>query len=224
MLPKKPVLDIPKVEESAKGRPLTSAEFEEVLAAVPGLVGEQLSQSWIRLLRGLWLSGLRLSEAMGLTWNDTSVGYVRLGGRYPMMFIPGRLQKGGKDTITPLTPDFVALLRETPEAERTGFVFDPAPLRGGDRPDYRWVGKIIGEIGKTSGVAVKRDKHPTAHDLRRSFCFRWAQRVLPQQLRKLARHATVQTTLEYYAEADAEMTADAVGAAVARFADGGENY
>ena len=94
-----------------------------------------------------------------------------------MMFIPGRLQKGGKDAMTPLTPDFVALPRETPEVGRVGSVFDPAPLRGGDRPDYRWVGRIIGVIGKASGVTVKGVEHPTAHDLRRSFCFRWAQRA-----------------------------------------------
>ena len=75
---------------------------------------------------------------------------------------------------------------------------------------------MIGRIGEASGIDVKAGKHPTAHDLRRSFCFRWAQKVLPQQLRTLARHASVTTTLEYYAEADAGMTAKAVAAAVAR--------
>ena len=216
MLPKKPLVDIPKGEVSAKGRPLTDEEFDRMLDAVPGVVGDADAPKWVRLLRGLWLSGLRLSEAMGLTWGDRDGIRVRLDGKFPAVFIPGRLQKGRKDTVTPLTPDLVDLLEETPETDRTGFVFDPPPMRGGDRPDWRWVGKVIGRIGEASGVDVKAGKHPTAHDLRRSFCFRWAQQVLPQQLRTLARHASVTTTLEYYAEADAGMTAEAVAAAVAR--------
>ena len=215
MLPKKPLVDIPRVEVGAKGRPLTDAEFAAVLDAVPEVVGDEDAPEWERLLRGLWLSGLRLSEAMGLTWDDRDGIHLRLGGKFPAVFIPGRMQKGRKDTITPLTPDFAELLGSTPEADRTGFVFDPPPMRGGGRPDWEWVGKVVGRIGETSGVTVKAVKHPTAHDLRRSFCFRWAQKVLPQQLRTLARHASVTTTLEYYAEADAGMTAEAVAAAVA---------
>ena len=75
---------------------------------------------------------------------------------------------------------------------------------------------MIGRIGEAGGVNVKAGSHPTAHGLRRSFCFRCAQQVLPQQLRTLARHTSVTTTLEYYAEADAGLTAEAVAAAVAR--------
>ena len=77
--------------------------------------------------------------------------------------------------------------------------------------------------GPASGIEVKPGQHPTAHDLRRSFCFRWSQRVLPQQLRILARHSSITTTLNYYAEADAGMTAEAVWAAVAGVANESAN-
>ncbi len=212
-----PTVDVPATEAAAKGRPLTDAEFARLLAAVPGVVGEDRAAGWVHLLRGLWLSGLRIGEAVGLTWDDAAGIRVRLDGKFPAVFIPGRLQKGKRDTVTPLTPDFAAFLADTPERDRAGFVFapEPAPGRTVVRLDSDWVGRVIGDIGRACGVEVKPGKCATAHDLRRSFCFRWAQRVLPQHLKALARHRSVTTTLAFYAEADAGMTADAVWAAVA---------
>ena len=83
----------------------------------------------------------------------------------------------------------------------------------------------IRAIGQKSGIIVKREplKYVTAHDLRRSFCSRWAQRVLPQHLKSLARHRAIATTLKFYAEADAVQTAEAVWAAVARLANESAN-
>ncbi len=37
-----------------------------------------------------------------------------------------------------------------------------------------------------------------AHDLRRAFCSRWAKRVMPAVLQKLARHAHISTTMSFY--------------------------
>lgn len=219
MLPKVPPIDMPRVESPAKGRPLTKAEFDLLLDAVPGVVGDDRAESYLHLLRGLWLSGLRVSEAMVMTWDDRNSAHVRLGGKFPALLIPGRLQKGGRDTVTPITPDLHRFLSQTPEVDRTGFVFAPLPARGTDRPATDWVSRTISAIGAASGLDVKDGETPKAHDLRRSFCFRWAQRVLPQQLKVLARHSAVQTTLTYYAEADAGMTAEAVAAAVAGFGD-----
>ena len=102
---------------------------------MPPVVGEADAGEWRRILKGLWLSGLRLSVAMGVTREDRDGIRVRLGGKFPTIFIPGRLQKGRKDTVTPLTPDFADLLRATSTADRTGFVFAPPPMRGGDRPN-----------------------------------------------------------------------------------------
>ncbi|QDT14602.1 tyrosine-type recombinase/integrase [Alienimonas californiensis] len=214
MIDRAPAIEMPKVEAAAKGRPITDAEFAKVLAAVPDVVGESRAASWRHLLRGLWLSGLRMGEATALTWDDLDGPHVRLGGPFPAFLIPGRMQKGGKDTVTPIVPDFLAFLQGTPEADRRGFVFNPAPVQGTDRLSADWTSRTVAAIGTASGVKVKGDEPARAHDLRRSFCFRWSQRVLPQQLRVLARHTAVQTTLTYYAEADAGMTAEAVAAAV----------
>ena len=54
-------------------------------------------------------------------------------------------------------------------------------------------------------VTNKADgKHATCHDLRRAFCTRWASKVKPAVLQKLARHSEITTTLRYYADLDAE--------------------
>lgn len=50
----------------------------------------------------------------------------------------------------------------------------------------------------------------SAHDLRRSFGFRWANRVWPHVLQQLMRHASIETTKRYYVQSEA----DEIGAAV----------
>ena len=217
---KVPPIDMPRVEAPAKGRPLTGEEFARVPAAVPGVVGDDRAESGRHLLRGLWLSGLRTDEATAMTGDDRDGAYVRLDGKFPALVIPGRLRKSGRNTTT---PDFAALPRETHEGERAGFVFDPAPVRGGARLRAGPVSRTVAAIGNAGGVGVKAGPPPRAHDLRRSFRFRWGQTVLPQQLGVPARHSTVVTTLTDYAEAGTGMTAEAVWAAVAGVANESAN-
>lgn len=214
-----PHIEIPSLETSARGRPITGEEFERLLLAVPKIVGEERAESWYYLLRGLYLGGLRIGEACKLTWDDPEGIRVELERKHPLLFIPASLQKGKRDTVTAITPDFAELLREMPSERRTGFVFKPeasGPTRG-DGLGQQQVEKTIRAIGKKAGIITKR--HPveyvSAHDLRRSFCFRWAQKILPQHLRALARHRSIETTLKYYAEADADQTAEAVWTALA---------
>lgn len=225
LLKRIPHIEIPTPDTPARGRPITDAEFAKMVEAVPAVVGEDRAAPWCYLLRGLFLGGLRIGEAVKLSWDDPEGVRVDLEREYPLMCIPARFQKGKRETITPITPDFVELLKETPEAERRGLVFklDRVPKKQPEgKPDVpsqlsqQQVEKMVRAIGKKSGVIVKRSpvEYVSAHDLRRSFCFRWSQRVLPQVLRTLARHRTVQTTLSFYAEADAAMTAEAVWSAV----------
>ena len=71
-------------------------------------------------------------------------------------------------------------------------------------------------IGKAAGVVTdQREKKgevvkefASAHDLRRSFGFRWSRRVMPTVLRELMRHAEISTTMKYYVGENAEATAD----------------
>ena len=60
--------------------------------------------AWARLLRGLWLSGLRLGEAVALSWEPDAPFHADLAGRRPAFRIFGEAQKSGRDEILPMTP------------------------------------------------------------------------------------------------------------------------
>ncbi|MCH8043771.1 MAG: site-specific integrase [Planctomycetes bacterium] len=185
----------------------------------PELVARVVA-SWKRYLEGLWLSGLRLTESRELYWDRDDKLRVDLTGRRPMMRIPAELEKGHKDRLLPITPDFAEFLLRTPKGERRGRVFPLVPQRKRDgQPHWRHVSKVISDIGKAAGVKVytnprtKAVKCASAHDLRRSFGARWARRVVPHVLMELMRHEDIKTTNDYYATHDAEATADVVWAA-----------
>ena len=169
------------------------------------------------MLRGLWLSGLRLNEAIELYWDRDDRLRVDTTGKRPMLWIPAHLDKGGKNRLLAMTPDFAAFLAQTPEAARKGRVFN-LPGRQKSRSA---VSHIIADIGEKAGVKVdetaKRDKtvvkYASAHDLRRSFGMRWAGRVMPNVLQELMRHEHITTTMKFYVGRNAERTADAVWAA-----------
>ncbi|HEX6987661.1 MAG TPA: tyrosine-type recombinase/integrase, partial [Planctomycetaceae bacterium] len=167
-----PAIDMPRHTKVAGGRPITEAEFEKVLAAAPGVVGDERAASWQHLLRGLWTSGLRIGEAARLTWDDPALPRVDIDRPRPMLLIPAAHQKAGRDTITPIVPEFLALLRETPPEARTGFVFNPRAARVvGPRLTQDAMQHVIADIGRKSGVRVRADResYVSAHDLRRSF-------------------------------------------------------
>ncbi len=62
---------------------------------------------------------------------------------------------------------------------------------------------------REAGKQVEKVKYASAHDFRRSFCFRWALRVVPLVLKELARHESVATTEKYYIGQNSEAMADA---------------
>lgn len=195
----------------AKGRPLTDNEFIKLLRAVR--LQEDMQRldrhgrrTWRRLLIGLWLSGLRLDEALRLTWNHGTFS-VDASGKYPLFVI--REQKSGKEQTLPITPDFGRWLLKIPKYQRTGFVFPLAKERQATIRRMDTTSKVITAIGKHSGVIVNSDgKHASAHDLRRSFGLRWASRVMPAELQALMRHENIATTMSFYALVAAESFAE----------------
>lgn len=174
---------------------------------------------WRRLLLGLKLSGLRLGEALNLSWDDQTKILVDLSGKRPMLKILAELEKGGKDRIHPITPDFAEFLLATPANQRRGPVF---PINGhsvsGDAVSLKWASKVISAIGKAAGIVVdhKTGKTASAHDLRRTFGEKWSKIVMPAVLQQLMRHEDIGTTMAYYVGQNAESTADAVWEAMAR--------
>jgi integrase len=201
-----------------KGRPVTLEEFERMLKKIPSVVGPTAAPAWAHYLRGLWVSGLRLSESLEHWWDrdDRLVPIFPAKGR-PMLRIPAELEKGHADRFLPIAPEFALLLLETPEVARTGAVFKLPSLRG-SKSELRStrVGRIVSKIGASAGIRVhvdltdpKKVKYAAAHDLRRAFGERWAARIMPAQLREIKRHESIETTLRFCVGANAERTADA---------------
>jgi integrase len=210
-VPAFPRLKRAKMSKGAKvmrGRPITTEEFERMLAAVETVVGASASEAWDFYLRGLWASGLRLAESLELYWDREDKLHPLLTGRYPMLRIPAELEKGHKERLLPMAPEFARLLENVPEAERTGPVFKLNRMDGkAGQPNKDRVSKIVTKIGAEAKVRVDAKKTASAHDLRRAFGERWAARLMPAQLMELMRHESIDTTLSYYVGRNAERTA-----------------
>jgi integrase len=191
---------------------------------VPKVLDNAAAASWQFYLRALWASGLGLSESLTRRWDDAPDAIVvDLSGRRPMLRIPAESHKAHTDVLLPITPDFAALLGSVPQHERRGRVF--RLLASGGKPipvELTGVSKTITAIGKAAGVVVDERQRPgktvrkfaSAHDLRRAFGQRWADKVMPIVLRELMRHASINTTMAYYVGTNAEATAEAIWPAV----------
>lgn len=177
-----------------KGRAITATEFAGMLRAVRGVVHPQPPRPWRRLLRGLWLSGLRLGEALRLTW-DAGPLRLDLDHDFPVIRIAAGADKRGRASLLPITPDFARWVARVPRDRRTGWVF---PLPHSRRPSSERITRAISAIGAASHRGP--GKHPTAHDLRRSFATRWAFRLPPLALQAILRHSSMHTTLGYYVD------------------------
>ena len=145
---------MPKVQRAKqtrvmKGRPITTEEFERMLAKVPAVVGDRAAESWRHLLEGLWWSGLRLGESLAVRWDYGSELYIDTSGDHPALRIFAEGEKGHKDRLCPLVPEFCEFLEQTPEEYRTGYVFNPVPQRKrNDRMSEQQAIRTISEIGK----------------------------------------------------------------------------
>ncbi len=226
LIAKAPRVRIPKSsgERKSRGRAVTGEEFDRWLAKLKADVKDRYP-SWERLMRGLWLSGLRLGESLDLWWDRLDcLCILNIDGRYPVLQIPAGLHKSRRDTTCPLTPDFVEFLRKTPKRRRVGPVFSPQGKAGTPVRSTDYCSRTISAAGSKAKIIVSRDgsevTYATAHDLRRSFGDRWALRVMPVVLKELMRHASIETTMKYYVGRSAEQTAGIVWqASLARVGD-----
>ena len=220
------ILKIPRVrlpksdrKSLAKGRPINLEEFERMIENCDKLPTIDVSE-FSFFMWGLWLGGLRISEAHRLTWDESGF-YVDLEREYPMFVI--REQKNKRKQMLPMAPEYAEHLDQVPSIRRTGFVYKLRRLDGKRLnlgPAKRRVAKC-GEKAKVRTGDRKKvtktkdgkslleivDKTATAHDLRRSFAQRWALKVLPQVLQQLMRHQSIETTMKYYAQINAETLA-----------------
>ena len=179
--------------------------------------------TWQRLLAGAWLGGLRRNELAALSWESEAPFSVDLMGKRPCFRILAEGQKSGRDELLPMTPDLSEWLLATPEGERTGKVFKLFHTRSRVALTGPQVGKVASDIGRKAKVVTNKaaGKYAGLHDLRRGFCTRWARKVMPAMLKKLARHANIETTMSYYVDLDAEAVADELWAKHATTASNG---
>lgn len=198
----------PRGPSLMRGRPVTMDEFEKMLAKVPHVRPNDTSV-WISFLRGLWFSGLRIDEAVNLSWDFEAPFAIDLSGRHPRFRIFAEAEKGRRDRLLPMTPDFAEFVLQVPERQREGNVFQ---LSGSVHRTMKSAsaGRIVSEIGGRAGVVVNKieQKYASAHDLRRAFGTRWAARVKPATLQLLMRHKSIETTMKYYVGQDADDVAD----------------
>lgn len=212
LIPKAPNVEMPRTTGGMKGRPITGEEFDRLVAKIPDVCQAEGVASWERLLKGLWLSGLRLEEAMALHWTSQENIAVDLTGKFPMLRIQQHAQKSRQFELLPIAKDFAEFLLATAPKDRKGFVFDPRPLKVPyeARPSAEWVGKIISRLGQAASVKVNSTKFASAHDFRRAFGTRWSLVVMPAVLQALMRHKSIQTTMQFYVGRNAESIADQV--------------
>ncbi len=223
LIPKMPHIEFPRRVGGMKGRPITGEELDRYLLAVPKVITiPEFVDSWKHLIRGLWLSGLRLDETMRLHWTSDENLCPDFSRRRPMFRIQAQAEKGRQFRMLPITPDFAGFLMETPVQDRRGFVFHPLsrprsmPNEGSHRPSAGHVGKMLTKIGRKAGIKVSATKDASAHDFRRAFGYRWSKLVMPKVLQELMRHKSIQTTMQFYVGQMAEDAADAVWNAAAR--------
>lgn len=194
LLPVMPKFVMPRMtgQTLMHGRPITNAEFERFLAACKKVQPDDF-QDWQFMLRGLWCSGLRIGEAVKLSWDSPPILVDLDSAKFPRIIFYE--QKSGKQEIWPMPPEFAELLKTVPLDQRTGNVFAKQY-----RPD-----RTISKIGEVSKIKVNAaGKFVSAHDLRRTFGTRWSFKVRPIILQRLMRHANITTTLKYYVDQDAD--------------------
>lgn len=171
-----------------RGRAISEAE----MASLVGLSAGEPAWQW--LVVGLYLSGLRISEAVKLTWDRTSAFSVDMTREFPAFLIQQGGDKAGIERVCPMAPDFAEALKAIPLSQRHGYVFSAT------RSDEYAQHKIAGYM-RSANLTVTR--HPkvkfcTAHDLRRSFGTRWAMKVSAPVLREMMRHSSLKVTEQYY--------------------------
>lgn len=201
------------VNRAMRGRPVTGEELERMLGKVKDKRKHE-PEKWKRLIRGLYLSGLRLGEALALSWDDGAEIAVDTSGKYPALRIRAEAEKAHRDRLLPISPEFTEFLLAVPEGDRHGLVF---AIEGPDGPlSTKRASRYISSIGKAAKVVIDKaaDRYATAHDLRRSFGSRWAPRVTPAVLRDLMRHSSITTTMSYYVDLNAENVGDVLRSAL----------
>jgi integrase len=181
VVPGFPAVKVPR----KKPRPVPPESFERILDRAGDL------QMRAYLLCG-WLAGLRLNEAFCLEREATDkapwVDFPR-----DRIWLPAGFVKAVEDQWVPLDPVLREALEALPHHGKRVFRF-LAP--DGHPVGVPAVSQRIIRIAKKAGVKL------TMKVLRRGFGCYYAGKVPAQVLQKLMRHASITTTMDFYANVD----------------------
>jgi integrase len=188
-VPDFPTIKVPR----KKPQPIPPESFERLYAQAP----DQQMRTY--LLAG-WLAGLRLTEACILEWERTDEApWVDLAG--DRIVLPAEMVKAVEDQWVPLDPVLREALLALPRHGKRVFRFIDAT--DGHEISPSAVSDRVTRLAKVAGASL------TMHSLRKGFGCRYAARVPAQVLKKLMRHASIRTTMDFYANVD-EAAMDAV--------------
>ena len=174
-------------EGAAKGRPLFGEEIDRMKEKAESVVGKDAASGFKTLIDGLNVSGLRLGEALRLSWptkgHDADLIIVNIKETTVTLSIPASSQKRKRREAHAVTPDFAKFLRAIPKHERVGFVFSLQKKDGSDHYRLDTICKRFSKMGEDAGIIVKtmpngKVIYASAHDLRRTFGLRWAKKLL----------------------------------------------
>jgi integrase len=183
--PRFPTVKVPK----KRPQPVPVESFERLLAKA----GND-PQMRAFLLCG-WLAGLRLNEALALEWKETTQAPY-LDPAADRIVFPAEVVKGDEDQWVPLNPVLWEALDLLPRTGRKVFRFDAIDGRGDRLVRDITVSARVRDLALAAGVKL------TMKSLRRGFGCRYAGKVPAQVLQKLMRHASIKTTMDYYANVE----------------------
>jgi integrase len=182
--PRFPVVKPPR----KRPQPVPAESFERLLAKAD----EDRMRAF--LLCG-WLAGLRLNEALALEREQTDKAPYLDPDRDRIVF-PAEVVKAAEDQWVPLDPDLRDALQALPKEGRKVFRFEAIDGRGARELTDITVSARVRDLAQAAGVKL------TYKSLRRGFGCRYAGKVPAQVLQKLMRHASIRTTMDYYANVD----------------------
>jgi integrase len=132
-------------------------------------------------------------SSLNLEWEPTEAA-PDIGLQRRRIVLPAEVVKAVKDQWVPLDPELQSALEQLPRHGKKVFRFTTkrGHVLGADTVSHRIVA-----LAKRAGVKL------TMKALRRGFGCRYAGKVSAHVLQRLMRHASIKTTMDYYANVDA---------------------
>lgn len=187
------------VDRRRSKRVLTDGEFNQLLAAAMACPAK--GRAGVRGPDRAWLytiaayTGLRAGELATLT-----PAHFDLVADPPVVTVPARDAKGKREEPVPLPAGLVAELRAWLAGRESG-----ARLWPGNWSEKRQQVKWLGRDLRRAGVAEfdAQGRRVTFHSLKRRYVLRLIDAGAKiHEVRRLARHRDVKTTLNYYTDTD----------------------